>query len=792
MRNTRYSTRDLKFLIWMVVIVFSSATLLFASPLVVPEESINEISESSLVESGIVEQACELIYQGKFDVVGELIGPQLDVSSDSTTTGQTSQDEQPQSQYLSGLAQIVQEYKDISQLRQSAREASYKEQLSKLEQLRVEADSNDVNGISAGDVNDIVNVLSVITNASEFANQAQKEQLLSDTFVKEAIQKAIDKAAEFEVEGKWLEAYTTCYAWLAAIDPNNEAYSDYAQQLLDKATIVLTFEDSPCETREERFRDVEKEMFIRAISFLDLHYLSVIDYAQMASKAIERCKLLAEVTGTLPKFGVESQNEDTVSQQMSGNEDPVESQALSSGQIERDPFSLPDSDKIAAWSTALTALLDAVESTSDDESVKFDKNKFIDVFEEVLKLNETTVDFPQPVLIAQFVEAALSALDPHTMIAWPGQAPEFEKTMLNEFTGIGVEITKQKGLLTVSSLLPDTPAYNSGLDAWDVIEKVDGIDTKDMSLICAVQKITGPKGTKVTLTIKRPGEDRTREITITRNRIIIPTIRGWQRTESGKWLYMIDDQNKIGYVRITDFSAETATSLEKVLLELEVEGMKGLILDLRSNNGGLLDSAVAVADKFLKEGLIVRRQSGFGKMPIYEDAHKKGTHPDYPLVILINSGSASASEIVAGALADKAYKRAILVGTRTHGKGLVQGITSYPGGGAQLKYTMAHYYLPSGQKVESREARKKQGREDWGIGPNVEVELRSDELRKMIEVQRNNDVLVKADHKNINHELKKHTVEETLAADVQLAVGLLIVKSKLIQTETLAHTKMDR
>jgi len=775
----------------MVVIIFSSATLLFALPLVVPEESISEVSESSSVESGIVEQACELIYQGKFDAVGELIQPQLDVSSELTDAGQTSQDEQTQSQSLSGLAQIVQEYKDISQLRQSAREASYKEQLSKLEKSRAEVDTNDVNSVSAGDVNDIVTLLSVITNASEFANQAQKEQLLSDTFVKEAIQKAINKAAEFEVEGKWLEAYTTCYAWLAAIDPNNEAYSDYAQQLLDKATIALTFEDSPCETREERFGGVEKGMFVRTISFLDLHYLSVINYGQMATKAIERCKLLGEVMGTLPRYSGDSQNEDTVSQETPGNEDPVVPSALSSGELEGDSFSPPDSNKYTAWSTTLTALLDEVKSASDDESTKFDKDKFIDIFEEVLKLNETTVDFPQPVLIAQFVEAALSALDPHTMIAWPRQAQEFEKTMLNEFTGIGVEITKQKGLLTVSSLLPDTPAYNSGLDAWDVVEKVDGVETKDMTLTCAVLKITGPKGTKVTLTIKRPGEEKTRDITITRDRIIIPTIRGWQRTEAGKWLYMIDGQNKIGYVRITDFSAETAPSLEKVLLELKAEGMKGLILDLRSNNGGLLDSAVAVADKFLKEGLIVRRQSGFGKMPIYEYARKKGTHPNYPLVILINSGSASASEIVAGALADKAHKRAILVGTRTHGKGLVQGITSYPGGGAQLKYTMAHYYLPSGQKVESREARKKQGREDWGIGPNVEVKLRSDELRKMIEAQRDNDVLVKADHDNANRELKKHTIEETLAADVQLAVGLLIVKSKLIQTETPAQARLD-
>jgi carboxyl-terminal processing protease len=316
-----------------------------------------------------------------------------------------------------------------------------------------------------------------------------------------------------------------------------------------------------------------------------------------------------------------------------------------------------------------------------------------------------------------------------------------------------------------------------------------------MTLSCAVHKITGPKGTKVILTIKRPGEEGTKDITITRDRIIVSTIRGWQRTEAGNWLHMIDQENKIGYVRLTSFSAGTAAGLEKVLLELEADGLKGLVMDLRSNTGGLLDSAVTVADKFVDDenNWIVKRQPGFGRMPIYEPAHKKGTHPNYPLVILVNSGSASASEIVAGALSDEVYKRAILVGTRTHGKGSVQGITGYVGDGAQLKYTMAHYHLPSDQRVESRDAMKKLGREDWGVGPNVEVKLTSDEFKKMIEVRRDNDVLVQANHNIANHKPKKHTVEETLAADPQLATGLWIIRSKLIQVETpaLAHVKED-
>ena len=137
-----------------------------------------------------------------------------------------------------------------------------------------------------------------------------------------------------------------------------------------------------------------------------------------------------------------------------------------------------------------------------------DKDKFVETFERVLKANSATAKIPETILIAQFSEAALSALDPYTVMVWPQETKEFEKLMTNEFSGIGVEISKQKGLLTVSSLLPDSPAYACGLDAGDIIEAVDGVPTKDMSLPCAVKYITGPAGTKVTLTIKRPGEEK--------------------------------------------------------------------------------------------------------------------------------------------------------------------------------------------------------------------------------------------------------------------------------------------
>jgi carboxyl-terminal processing protease len=699
--------------------------------------------------SNIVKTACELISQGKFDAAGELVQHQLDVDSNSVGTGQSSEVAQSQ---LSQLAEIVQEYGAIRERRNSAQEAMYAERSAELEEFLhsapiggVATDTNDAN-----DVNDITKVLSVIAKVSEFADEAQKVELLSEPFTQQIFQKAIEKASEFESKGKWLDAYAMCYSWLQAIDEENKAYSDYAEQLIEKANVAASFQDSPCESREERYEGVEKKMFVWAIDALRFNYVSsLIDYRQMAVEAIKRCKLLAEVMNSLPV----------------ARSSLPESQVTSS------------QSRLSAWSSGLVAILDEISQPTVDVS----RGKFIDIFEKVLALNTTTVELPPPLLIAHFAEASLSALDPYTVIVWPKQVQDFEKIMTNEFTGIGIEISKQKGLLTVVSLLPDTPAYNSGLDAEDVIEKVDGVETKDMSLSCAVKNITGPAGTEVKLTIRRAGEDKTKDIAITRAKITVPTIRGWQRTEAGRWLYMIDDRRKIGYIRVTNFSDKTASDLEKILSQLEAEGLNGLILDLRFNSGGLLNMAIEVADKFLEEGPIVITRPRSWVSSTRASAHKQGTHPNYPLAVLINRYSASASEIVAGALADPLHNRASLVGERTHGKGSVQGIVSYPKESAQLKYTMAYYYLPSGQRVKSRDEVKKQGGEDWGVGPDIEVKLRSDEIKKMFDVQRDNDVLVRADHDREASPLKKHTAEETLSADPQLAVGLLVVRSKLVQ-----------
>ncbi len=709
----------------------------------------NAASAHAVVSDSLVTRACAQIYEGDFEEAGSLVS---DLKSDSLFGRQ-----------IKELQQISEEYKALATQREAARHEAFESQMEKLRKLEkgepVELDN--VTAVSLNDPNDandpnevelLLQSLSVITRACEYANESQRLACMDDSFVQETIQKAIDRAVDYEAEGKWLEAYTECYAWLKAIDPNDEVYKKYSEELWDKVVIASTFEDSPCETSVERFEGIVPEIFDRVIRTLNYSYVNNrIDFADMSTKALQRSKLLADV----------------MMKRIIDPNDVLD-------------YELPTEDQVTQWNGVLDGLIELIKASKKEISV----GGFLGLFEKVLEYNEATINLPHSIVISQFAEASLAALDPHTTIIWPRRVQDFTKAMTNEFTGVGIEISKKNGLLTVASLLLDTPAYKAGLDAGDVIETVDGLVTKDMSLNCAVKKITGPKGTEVKLAVRRSRDGTLKDMVITRDRIIVPTVRGWLRQEDGNWLHMIDPNRGIGYVRITSFSGETSEDFEHVLYDLEKQGLKGLILDLRSNSGGLLSSAVSIVDMFVKKGLIVRTQPGNGGgMPDYKMAHTKGTHPDYPMVVLVDEISASASEIVSGALADDLYERAVLVGKRTHGKGSVQVIVTDREYMSQLKYTMAYYHLPSGQRVNSRSDMEKAGRKDWGVTPDVKVSLRSDELRKLIAIQRDNAVLVQANHTEAHDAAKKHSAKEVIEADAQLAAGILVIKVKQIELQ---------
>lgn len=709
-----------------------------------PQQSVARVTSEMPTAALAIDSVCEEILRGDFVSAREIVRKSAAVNSMS----------------LRQLETIIDEYMAIKTRRKASQNDAYREQKGELEKLRQKGFPKDSNNVSK--------VLELASKALEYSNKEQEQVLLDDLFVRQTVQQAKLIAAELESKGKWLDAYKICYSKLEQIYKDDKKYSDYAKQLLAKADVVAFLQDSQSESCQERYAGIEKQMFIKAVDFLDAGYVNIVDYRRMTIKAINRCKLLAEV--------------------------------LSNPYLET-RYKIRNT-RCEIFSTALATMLDEVNKSP----VSIRKDKFIDVFERVLALNESPIKgmrLPPALLITQFAKGALSALDPYTVICWPSQAQNFRKEITNQFTGIGIRLSKKHDSPKVLSVLPDTPAYHSGLEAGDAIKAVDGVQTNEMPHNCVAKSIAGPEGTKVTLTIRREGEDKTWDITLNRTNIIIPSIRGWQRSETGKWRYMIDVRNKIGYIRIICFNSRTVGDFEKTLVQLETQGLEGLILDLRSNPGGLLNSALEIADGFIEEGLIARIQPRCG-MPTYISAHKEKTHPDYPMVVLINRFTASSSEILAGVLQEPKHNRVTVVGERSYGKGSVQSIVSLLGGRAKLKYTTAYFYLPSGKKIKSRDADRKPDSENWGVLPDVNEKLRSDELRKIANAQKANESVVK---NYLNSTLKVHSApirqeptrlcevlhrsrklnwcgksQETIDADPQLATGLLVLKSKMIKS----------
>ncbi len=319
-----------------------------------------------------------------------------------------------------------------------------------------------------------------------------------------------------------------------------------------------------------------------------------------------------------------------------------------------------------------------------------DTYKELKLFSEVLDLVERNyVQEVEPKkIIYGAIDGMLKALDPHSSFLKPEDYKELQIETKGSFSGIGIEIAIKDGILTVVAPIEGTPADKAGLKANDKIIKIEDKSTKNMSLTQAVKLLRGPKGSKVTISIYREGWNQLKEVTIVRDVIPLKSVRS-KLLEEG-----------YGYVRISSFQNHTARDLAKALKELEKDGgLKGLVLDLRNNPGGLLDQAVKVADEFLEKGLIVYTDGRRKDQMLKFNATPNTRHHDYPLVVLVNGGSASASEIVAGALQD--HKRAIIMGTQTFGKGSVQTIIPIDGNAA-VRLTTALYYTPSGRSIQAK------------------------------------------------------------------------------------------
>ena len=404
-------------------------------------------------------------------------------------------------------------------------------------------------------------------------------------------------------------------------------------------------------------------------------------------------------------------------------------------------------------------------------------NLFGDVFQRVQE--QYVEEITDKELIESAISGMLQSLDPHSSYLSPESYKDMQVKTKGTFGGLGIEITMEDGFVKVVSPIDDTPAANAGMKSGDLIIGIDGESIKGLTINEAVSKLRGPVKSKVTITVVREEKDPF-EIEIIRDIIKIRSVKH-------------EIINNIGYVRLTTFSDTTTSGMEKSVKEIKKElgdKFQGLILDLRNNPGGLLNQSISVTDSFLNQGEIVSTQGRKSDDTSRIFAKKGDIIDGKPLIVLINSGSASASEIVACALKDHA--RAIIVGTRSFGKGSVQSIIPLAGNGA-MRLTTARYYTPSGVSIQAK-----------GIEPDIKVEAGITELKKeKIENRREENLrgaLDKKDNKTKAKENEKPKISpvEKLLQDNQISRGVDLIKGIHLfsnnskNTSTVNYNQLDK
>jgi carboxyl-terminal processing protease len=414
--------------------------------------------------------------------------------------------------------------------------------------------------------------------------------------------------------------------------------------------------------------------------------------------------------------------------------------------------SLGDAKVAGAFEDAVKAQMKAVDALRPAE---VDARTFARVMAALRKANDETVRLPFEAIIREFGNGAIATMahdyeDPYTEIVWPDRIRRFNQAIKGNFVGVGVLIRHNDNReITIVNPLDGSPARRAGIKPGDKIVAVNGVSTADWALDRAVESITGPAGSTVTLTISRDGEPGTQDVPLVRQKIKIYSVQGWKKRgyndrSEPQWDWFIDPEAGLGYVRLTSFNEDTWQDFLRAMHEMASTGpLNGLILDLRGNPGGLMNSAVSVVNAFMREGRIVSVENRFGR-ELYSQSASAARAPlaDVPTVVLINEGSASASEIVSGAL--EANDVAVVVGERSFGKGSVQEVHPIvgPSGSAEatVKFTVQHYLLPPKPgEAKGRLVHKRPGAEDWGVVPDYTVRLTPVQMEEINKIRASAD-----------------------------------------------------
>jgi carboxyl-terminal processing protease len=519
-----------------------------------------------------------------------------------------------------------------------------------------------------------------------------REAFLDAQWLQELVEDSLTKADALRQEADWRGAWDI-YWRLAELFDRETRYEKLEREMRTHLRLDLMFEeDSGWEERLEKVRWYDAQ---RALELIDTYYVEEADFKEITERALEELLVLSESKTAQRTF------------ERLGDE------------LDRQEFR-----------SRLQRRLDQVRSAPS-----LDKTGAIEYLRRVVNdINPQTVQLPEELVVSELMQGALEPLDDPTSIIWPVDAEEFDKHTRGDFPGVGISIIlNNQGEVEVSSPMGGTPAFRAGILPGDVIIKVDGQSLKGFSLTKTVRTITGLKGTPVTLTIRRDGEEI--DFTLIRDIIKIRSVKGLKRQaeDEQRWDYWLDPENGIGYVRVDNFQANTVTDLRQTIGRLQGEGLRGLVLDLRFNPGGLLTAAYEMASIFLDKGAGV--VSTRGRNPTDNrsfDTYRQGTFKDLPLVVLVDEASASGSEIVSGAIRDN--KRGKVIGARTYGKGSVQNVIPLSRSNAKLKITTAAYFLPSGVSIH-----KTPRSETWGVEPDISVRLVHKELLNVYLMRRNTD-----------------------------------------------------
>lgn len=542
--------------------------------------------------------------------------------------------------------------------------------------------------------------LNFVTIASAYADDAKS--FAAQDWVKQLAALGREEAKKWETQDQWTKAFQY-YSLLGSLYEDDKEIRELREESIRHARIIVAYKDK--KSLDERVQNVSPQMVREAIERVSRAYHKEPDFQQMAIGAINNLITL------------------TNSSKLRGFLDGLANDVTRS-----------------AFDKKLRDQKQRIEAAG-----KLDNRGIVKLFEEIEKDNRSTVSLPTGLIVEEFIEGALGKTDEFTSMIWPADISDFNKMMEGSFFGVGISLgTDDAGTLKVVSPLENSPALEAGVEPDDLIVKVDGETTKGWTTEDAVKKITGKEGTKVKLTMRRPSSGEEFDLNLTRSKIVLKTVRGVERVPENpeQWSYMLDHDNGVAYIRLSGFHPESADELRGALDQAKAQGMKGLILDLRYNPGGLLDVAVDIVGLFVKKGKTVvstRGRIGEEERLIVENEPK---YANLPLVVLVNDNSASASEILSGALQD--YNRAAILGDRTFGKGSVQRVLPMPTatneGASRLKLTTALYYLPSGR---SPHRDKVANMKDWGVDPDWVLKLTPKEARKFFERTRETEIIRK-------------------------------------------------